>query len=110
MDRARAVEILKGARERIAHGWTQQAAARGENGGHIDARDPSAVRWCLTGALHAAADGCACPALLRFLGFTERGEIAPHYEILPWNDTPGRTQAEVLAKLDEAIVLAERAS
>jgi PilZ domain len=81
------------------NGWTQ-----------LDARD-AAGRYCLSGALAEAAgqDRGAYRAALRSIGARldepacTYGGLDCHCVVLRWNDREGRTQHEVVAKLDEVI-------
>src|SRR5256885_7339505 len=94
------IRVLLVARDLLHEsGWAQ-----------LDAHD-SAGRYCLSGALAKAAgeDRAAYLAALHSVG--ERLNEPPcafggfdcHCAILRWNDRPGRTQREVVAKLDEVI-------
>ena len=86
---------LRGGRELIRQGWTQNAAASAASGREVDVNDPRACRWCAGGALQAVgADIPAFAAIKRWSG---------NPFISGWNDSPRRTQAEVLAVFDEAI-------
>ncbi|KQM37975.1 hypothetical protein [Sphingomonas sp. Leaf10] len=85
--------------------WTQNAFARdwlGRMTGPLSTKD-TAVCWCVMGATCVAGqdadEGQAADDFLRgFLGIPD---------LASWNDTPGRTQAEVVAKLREAAALAK---
>lgn len=88
-----AVEVLRAAREKVAAGWCK-GADRNRDG-----------RYCLMGAINAATDDwdALAPArqgIYRLVGDTPR----------TWNDAIGRTQAEVLAVLDQAIAAEEARS
>jgi uncharacterized protein (TIGR02266 family) len=94
------VRVLLVARDLLhENGWTQ-----------LDARD-SAGRYCLTGALSKAAgeDRSAYAAALLSVGTRldeppcRFGGFDCHCAVLRWNDREGRTQTEVVAKLDEVI-------
>lgn len=77
------------------HGWCQRVAE--DNHGRV----------CVMGALHKIMVMAECTdadgnAAVEALGFTDPHD--PNYSTAPyWNDAPGRTQAEVLARFDEAI-------
>ena len=103
-----AADILRRARERIASPkrWAQCTFARTSYGeGWSVIRDPTAC-LCINGALaletmNMATTGGASLSLslvARSRGF----ETASKF-----NDAPGRTHAEILAFMDEAIALAE---
>lgn len=96
------IEILKAARELIAkpNGWTQRVMARNDSGAAVAASDSEASCFCAWGAIRAAGGDWEWPALKALDGVAgERVET--------FNDAPGRTQAEVVAKFDEAIAAEE---
>ncbi len=89
--------VLERARDHILqHGWLQ--GSLGSDGGPV----------CIMGAL-CAADGWAKGDIIAqervrrttLLGFEARYMDA--HKAVAWNDAPGRTQAEVLARFDTAI-------
>ncbi len=101
------VEKLKAARELLArpNGWTTEAAARDATGRAVFTDSASAVCFCAYGAMWAVgvpASDITPEELL--LEQAIDGEM-----IAAWNDTTGRTQAEVVAAFDRAIALAEAA-
>ena len=70
-------------------------------------------RHCMVGAICKAAkpevnerDFGAVYSLASF--FLERSTETPHISV--WNDTPGRTHAEVMAAFDKAIEIAQTAA
>lgn len=87
--------------------WTQGAYARGKTGRKVTTRR-AAVCFCAIGAMSVAA-GCdpavegepweADVALRKAIGDTQ---------IADWNDTPGRTQDEVVAALRAAATSARQ--
>lgn len=98
--------------------WTQGAFAKDQLGNEYlgyeesgDIREFGATCFCVFGAL-AIAEGVIDPewarlseeSLRSFLGFKYAGEISH------WNDTEGRTQAEVVSALRAAASLARAAS
>ena len=105
--------VLRAARERIAtpERWTQGEYARTDKGDALPADDILSRRascWCAVGALRAAGvwsdDGNQFTrALADAIGLLD------DYCIPDWNDTPGRTHAEVLDAFSKAIELAESA-
>ena len=99
---AEVVEALRQARALVAQGWTQGIMARDSNGRYVDPEDPRAAAWCLLGAVERAAGGnmeLYTLIVLYYLGITSPGE---------WNDSYGRTQADVLGALDWAVEAASR--
>ena len=99
------LEVLKAARAKIEKGWTQGAMARDKNGVALSCSDQDAACWCVMGATMAVTHDI--PTTNAAIGFLRLavGDFAPR-----WNDTPGRTQAEVLAAFDKAIELCEKES
>lgn len=86
--------------------WTQGAYARGKGNRPVNSAD-EAARFCVLGAMNIAA-GAPKVNLDRneaHIAFANATGI-PDYLIATWNDTPGRTQDEVVAKLREAAALA----
>lgn len=99
------IQILQEARSYIARGWCAYAYARDTNCSPINPTTPDACCWDIRGALYKANHQ---------LGFTYQTALyvtarralrtSVQSELLEeWNDTPGRTQAEVLAAFDRAI-------
>ena len=79
--------------------WTQGDYARDDSGKSCGIMSPAAKKWCLRGASWRVGGiifgDILCTA--RTLGFhTDRA-------IVVWNDAPGRTHAEVLARIDAAL-------
>lgn len=106
---------LKAAREMIAtpDRWTQSVSARDAAGGVTTPYSSDACSFCLYGAVQADLRramkqfglsgtilvGLAMDALETVIGS----------KVWDFNDAEGRTHGEVVAKLDEAIALAEAA-
>lgn len=74
--------------------WTRSALARDLSGFPVVPTASDACAWCLAGAAFAIWDGVTSS----FADFEKR-----HFnDLLPvWNDAPGRTFADVEAKLKE---------
>ena len=87
-------EALKRMRDRIASGWTQGTY---EN-------DQGEV--CLVGGLQHLA----VPYVQRRAAQDCIDTVLNTSDWVGWNDAPGRTQGEVLAMMDRAIALAEKAN
>jgi hypothetical protein len=100
--------MLTAARNLISESWTQHAEARRADGSGVDPWDRDAVSWSLLGALVAGyerliwLDGqkAALEALARACILL--ADVIDSDSLSDWNDAPGRTQADVLAALDEA--------
>jgi hypothetical protein len=101
------IEVLRGARAKIAIGWCQGASARDSEGRVVRIDKPEACCWCSIGGIYASAVGDdatgdrALAALVRALN--------PPSLLSFWNDEPARTQTEVLELFDRAIAQEERA-
>ncbi len=117
-------EVLLAAAELVEQGWTQDAFARDiEGNAQFDVCATGACCFCADGAIRRALNyvyisatdddeemlGLAIAALDRVIDpeATEMQHNKPFGRVHTWNDAPGRTQAEVVAKLREA---AENAS
>ena len=96
------LEVLKAARAKIEKGWTQGTMARDKNGVAVSSDDKDATCWCALGAVLAVRREEWVNAVPFVRDAVGGGEL------LVWNDTPGRTQAEVLAAFDKAIELCEK--
>jgi hypothetical protein len=100
--------LLAHARGLISSSWTQHTEARSADGRPVDPWDANAVEWSLLGALVAGyehvviAEGqnAALEALVRACALL--ATVIESDSLPGWNDAPGRTQADVLAALDQA--------
>lgn len=90
-------DVLRAAADLIepVGAWTTGQYARNSEGRHVSPRSPRATCWCAYGAI-AKIEGRVAPSF-------ERAEplVAELGSVIHWNDAPGRTQAEVVAKLRE---------
>ena len=82
------VDALKIGRDRVTQGWCQNTA---------EAAGGVCILWAIAGQFMRLRDGQPALSYLRRVV----GD-----DIVGWNDTPGRTQAEVEAAYDSAIALA----
>jgi hypothetical protein len=92
----RLAEILNGPDK-----WTQGAASRDAEGHSVRWSDPSAIRFCLTGACAKAAskeNGYVENAV--FVPLLDRIESMLKESITAWNDKEGRTFNEVRAVIE----------
>ena len=87
--------LIRG-RERITKGWCQGATSRTDDGSVVEPCSNDASQWCLFGAVWDIEDE-HCDEAMEIL---KRAGGSVY-----WNDTPGRTQSEVLAVFDRAIEL-----
>lgn len=81
------LEILRRGRERVAKGWCP------------DGPGNERTTWCVATAVEY--HGGAYDVFASVLGYDHR------IMMTPWNDAPGRTQAEVVALFDRAIAAEE---
>jgi hypothetical protein len=90
--------VLYRAAELVERGWTQGTFARDSEGLPTQSADIDAVVFCAAGAICCAGD--------RFTSLGTHSELTLRRhlqsDVPTWNDTPGRTAAEVAAKLREA--------
>ena len=104
-DSTQVSKVLRAARELLAGGWCQKHLARTDDGSPVDYRDGAATAFCLLGACGRAAlnpsDSNPDPLLMEAIGDALRHTVSGY--AVDWNDTPGRTQAEVLAVIDATI-------
>lgn len=115
------IRSLRTARAKVEQGWCQNVMAVDAEGDRTQTLSRDACAWCLLGALDLGVKS-HCTSLpeieqyaeishqvlvmayesIRALGWEiEAGEIEK------WNDHASRTQTEVLAALDHAIIMAE---
>lgn len=84
--------------------WTQGYYARGRSGRPVRNKK-SATCFCALGAINVAAGNAPdndARTPQRALEAVLRDGRVDIFDVPEWNDTPGRTQAEVVAKLREA--------
>lgn len=97
------VQALARVRALIAAGWTQHTQARNEFGAPRSPYEAEACQWCIWGAICASVpreDTVLARELRRLLGF----EMLIWLQ--DWNDAVDRTQAQVLARIDDAMARA----
>ena len=90
-------ELYNVAAALIEKGWNQDVYSRDKEGNSCDPGEKSAVSWCLSGALLLASDHLDSDFLRgarAYLGLETAASI--------WNDSPGRTQREVVKLLKNA--------
>ena len=101
--------ILRDARALVVRGWTQYTAARDAEGLIIFSDHPTATCWCLSAAIAVAFSKGGTHPYAREqhldLLLTFSAEIGRPADILwssieTWNDTEGRTQADVIDLVD----------
>lgn len=98
-------EILRQGRERVTRGWCQGPPAIDDAGSSVLSNDPSAVAWCIWGAV---ADYCFIddPAYERAVALLDKAAQRIGYlGCIAFNEAPGRTQADAIALYDDAISL-----
>ena len=95
-------ELYNKAADMIEKGWTQRAGARSEKGNSVHPLARNAKSWCLSGALSAVSPLDEGNELHKstFLRLAENLGFIGH--VTAWNDSPGRTQKEVVGILRSA--------
>ena len=96
-------EILLKARAAILRGWTQKVQARDTDGNQVRTWSSYAVCFCTVGALwHATED----ERVVMFVADVLRKHVpeARCITLAEWNDNPLRTQEEVVALYDKALL------
>lgn len=87
--------------------WTQNEEARDALGYPVRSISAAASCWCIVGATFSVCrDLILSSDADSFLADTLPDEVGFGADVAEWNDTAGRTQAEVVAKLREAAALA----
>jgi len=88
-------EIIRQVYELVKNGWTQYAAALGWFGLPVDPLSEDAQSWCLVGAMGRACGGKPMDEIWKLFS-----QYLGNHGVATWNDTPGRTQTEVLTFLE----------
>jgi hypothetical protein len=83
--------------------WTQGESARNRSGEQVPPDSDAAVCWCLDGAYERVGGQWGDRGWSALSKVIRSGPIS-------WNDSPRRTQAQVVAKLREAASLARDTS
>ena len=91
--------VIERALELVRKGWTQRANARDASGNAVSPIGTEACCWCLDGALLVASDS----ALEYLQASISVSEALGGKGYIGWNDTPGRTQDEVVSLLERLI-------
>lgn len=105
------LDILKAARAKVAQGWTQGESARDAYGKPRAATAQDAVCWCVIGAIDSVVWPNFQPrsepiaVIRKAIGL--ESPWMPITSLADWNDAKTRTQAEILAAFDKAIVAEE---
>jgi hypothetical protein len=99
--------MLEIARQLVGSGWCQGADARNADGHEVDPWDPSAICWSLLGALVAAlereAERAGTLALEHLAAaLSALADVLFASSLVDWNDSPDRSQQEVVDLLAEA--------
>jgi hypothetical protein len=94
-------EVLKLLRK----GWTKGANARDKSGEEVPSRAPTAVKWCLNGAILCVGKGKARKYIEEALPKRYQGD-----SLCVFNDSQRRTKKEVIDVVRKAIQLAKKAT
>lgn len=102
------IEIIKRAIARIEQGWVQSALARDANNRQVPATSVHACKWCLLGAIWAStASGVLEPEVAVEVARTLRLRGYTNTSLASFNDTKGRSKAEVLQLLADTLIRLE---
>lgn len=99
--------LLKRALKKVERGWTQGPFAVDREGRSVSVKSPAACRWCLDGALMAAAGGEG-DNYQKARDFIIKAINDDRW--ISWNEEPGRTKRQVIAAFKRAIKLADKAA
>lgn len=99
-------QVLERAAELCERGWCQIVYARKAGGEGVSAVSRDAVSWCPVGAIAAVVTAARHSHEVRFAAIERLSDAIGSWHIPYWNDTPGRTQAEVVDALRRAAELA----
>lgn len=86
--------------------WTQSWFAKTAEGEPCGVFEPSAVCWCVSGAIQRASDGNGHATYAAMVALERHLRLPGYSPVTFWNDSLQRTQAEAVAALRAA---AERA-
>lgn len=108
-------QLLKATRKKLElpSSWTQHASARDAEHRSILALEPTAICWCLSGALQSAMSeiNISNRAETRLGAEKIIGKVLEmdgcRTNIVRWNDNPWRRHHEVVQMLDRAVEKAE---
>lgn len=104
------IDHLKRARARLAEPgrWGQFHYASDAMGDSVNPRSPRAQCWCVQGALRLESTGSDWDPANHELRVTLAIEKPDYHHHIPtWNDTHGRTQADVIGLFDRTIARLE---
>lgn len=96
------------ARKLVLAGWTQGCVARDAKGASVDINSADATRFCMVGALARARRGAdvSCVETAFWRRFADDNCVGTAFSV--WNDTAGRTAAEVVVMLQKLESAARR--
>ena len=96
-------KIYREAADLVEKGWTQGALARDQYGVEVPCDSPTAVCWCLSGALDLASWEVRVNHWMKLTSYFKLYEA-----ISVWNDRPDRTQEEVVKLLKDTAKRADK--
>jgi hypothetical protein len=104
-------ELLTHARDKISQGWCQGEMARDRNGDAVLPSSSEARQWCLVGAVLSVPPTSMREYIVQNQVLIVLAELTrmSWWKVGRWNEKIYRTQEEVVALLDRAIIeVAER--
>ncbi len=84
----------------LEKGWTQGTFARDENYKPVNEGNPSAICWCVSGAISIALP--MSYELYLAIKLTDEIERITNQSIVAWNDSKNRTHGEVVCTVKRA--------
>ncbi len=94
--------FLREAASLIGCGWCCGAPARNCHGSPVEATDPRATNWSLTGALAVVSERPEADITALRNALWGISAVIPDSSLDDWNNTEGRSQAETLQMLARA--------
>ncbi len=86
--------------EYLTKGWCQNTASQDDNGNPVINRSPDAVKWCIQSSANmSVSNGHITDEQYRQLLMYLKNEV---FDITGWNDSPNRTQSEVIKLMRSA--------
>jgi hypothetical protein len=112
------VDVLRAARGLVGAGWAQGCGARNKGGQRVSCDSPMATCFCPVGAIFRSSGNtpvnywttASTPHLSISSAIAAVEKANNIKSLVPWNDAPNRTQAEVIAAFDVAIAAEEERS
>lgn len=100
------IDVLETAVLRLRKGWVQKALCVTKVGNVCNPNSPDADAWCLIGALSQRENECGLGTNdVSYQAILYVRDALRSIELACWNDAPSRSQAEVIALVEQTIKL-----